>query len=402
MDLEYLVKKGIKQSEIRHKKRIGEIAEGITGRHKNILKFYNILKDSFKNYNYDYLIYLPCMPKSSAEIVSILSRNGERPGIRVPMSHEDIFDKIKDLNSLFDSNDKICASCDLASDKCEYYSGIFSFSEMTWKNEPLMIGNLLAEFIELSDMPHAHVFIKMLRIPQDSLLSQVPRYQIYNGLLIVTNGSRFDNSENALCHEIQNSYKNILKNFEKNLQNCSWDNLDVIDIDSEKKDNDIDYPKSLYPNYLPPKLQNAAINGDSEKKAILRDLAVEHSIIIKGDEIIKGDKYVMSGQAASIGPNAHVHNMNWIQLWEKSSENIELSKLADELEELRSKMRQEDATAEQDLAVGEVAKAQIAAKSGNGAKALEHLKAAGNKALSCAEKIGVPVAIAAIKASLGL
>lgn len=133
---------------------------------------------------------------------------------------------------------------------------------------------------------------------------------------------------------------------------------------------------------------------------------IQATIIVKEGEIITGDKYEVSGQVGAMGQNAHAHDMNWIQLWQQLAKEIDMLKLADELKTLRSKMHQEGiasgTTAEQDLAIGEVANAQIAAEKGDGSRALEHLRAAGKWALSCAEKISVPVAVAAIKAAMGL
>jgi hypothetical protein len=56
---------------------------------------------------------------------------------------------------------------------------------------------------------------------------------------------------------------------------------------------------------------------------------------------------------------------------------------------------------EHDITVSEVAKAEQAAKTGNGAKALEYLKSAGKWAFDTAKKIGTSVAAEAIKKSMG-
>lgn len=124
------------------------------------------------------------------------------------------------------------------------------------------------------------------------------------------------------------------------------------------------------------------------------------SINLYGGDNIR-DKYSIN-QAGAVGPNANARDMNWIQIWEKSKGKIELDELIQELEKIRPIMHQEAVTGEQQIAVGEVAKAQEAAKNGNGPQVLEHLKATGKMALPYAEKIGVPVAIEAIKASIGL
>ena len=52
-------------------------------------------------------------------------------------------------------------------------------------------------------------------------------------------------------------------------------------------------------------------------------------------EVVMGDQYNVSGQAGAVGPNAHAHDMSFQQLWNKASSEIDLSKLASELRELR-------------------------------------------------------------------
>ena len=61
-------------------------------------------------------------------------------------------------------------------------------------------------------------------------------------------------------------------------------------------------------------------------------------------------------------------------------------------------MKQEnEGTDEQDEAIGAVVAAQKAAAKGDGQTVLQHLKAAGKWTLGVAEKIGVAVAMEAIK-----
>lgn len=54
------------------------------------------------------------------------------------------------------------------------------------------------------------------------------------------------------------------------------------------------------------------------------------------------------------------------------------------------------------MAIGAVATAEAAAKTGNGPKALEYLKKAGNWAFDVATKIGTDIAAAALKSSMGM
>jgi uncharacterized protein YjbI with pentapeptide repeats len=111
-----------------------------------------------------------------------------------------------------------------------------------------------------------------------------------------------------------------------------------------------------------------------------------------------GDTY-NTGQAGAVGPNAHAHDMTFQQVQNQGA--LDLPRLAEELARLRAAMKQEtEGTAEQDEAIGEVAKAEKAAGQGDDRTMLQHLKAAGKWTLGIAEKIGVAVAAEAIKRAM--
>ena len=118
-------------------------------------------------------------------------------------------------------------------------------------------------------------------------------------------------------------------------------------------------------------------------------------------ELNVGDHYKV-GQAGAVGPNAHSHDLSFQQVWNEASSGINIGALSEELALLRPAMKAAATTAEQDVAVGEIALAEVAAKKHDGPTALKHLKKAGKWALEVAEKIGVGVATAAIKASIGV
>lgn len=129
---------------------------------------------------------------------------------------------------------------------------------------------------------------------------------------------------------------------------------------------------------------------------------VEHfvnQLIIK--EQIMGDKYIV-GQAGTVGPQAKAHHINLNQVWENTQQNLDLSQLAEELSNLRLQLDREETELDDHDTVGVLARAEAAAKAGDGPKALQHLARAGNWALKIAEKIGAEVATKAIKLSLGL
>jgi hypothetical protein len=94
--------------------------------------------------------------------------------------------------------------------------------------------------------------------------------------------------------------------------------------------------------------------------------------------------------------------MTFQQIWSQSKGELDLRTLATELAQLHTAMRESATSAEHDAAIGEVAVAEVAATEGNGPTTLEHLKKAGRWALDVATEIGVSVAGAALKTSLGL
>jgi len=116
-------------------------------------------------------------------------------------------------------------------------------------------------------------------------------------------------------------------------------------------------------------------------------------------EQIMGDKYEV-GQAGAVGPNAHGHDMQFNQIWHKSSEQIDLSQLHNELSVLRNELKNQAATPEQDIVVGSIAEAELAAKEGNGPQVMKHLARAGKWAIEVAETIGTRVAAEVIAKSI--
>jgi hypothetical protein len=138
-------------------------------------------------------------------------------------------------------------------------------------------------------------------------------------------------------------------------------------------------------------------NVDSSRiRKYQEDLGFEVNLNIQ--RLIMGDNYSAGqGQVGAMGPNSQATG----NTFQQCQSNIDLPSLAHELETLRIVMRKEAIIPEHDIAIGEVAAAQTAAAQGNGAKALEHLKSAGQWALDVSTKIGIGVAIAAIKTALG-
>lgn len=119
-------------------------------------------------------------------------------------------------------------------------------------------------------------------------------------------------------------------------------------------------------------------------------------------EVVMGDQYHIEGPSVAVGRGAMAVDNEVLQLWHRAGEGrIDLAALGDELDQLRSALKAEAATPEQDLAVAEVAAAELAARGNDGQLAFHHLKRAGSWALDTANKIGIGVATAALKAVLG-
>ena len=111
----------------------------------------------------------------------------------------------------------------------------------------------------------------------------------------------------------------------------------------------------------------------------------------------KGDTFNIHGQAGAVGPGAQARN----NIFQQIQAGIDLPKLAEELGRLRNTMKGEGAgTREQDKAIGVVADAEEAAANGDGPAALQYLKSAGEWTLGVAEKIGVPLAVEALKRAM--
>lgn len=114
-----------------------------------------------------------------------------------------------------------------------------------------------------------------------------------------------------------------------------------------------------------------------------------------------GDNY-KAGQVGAQGKYAHAHDMVFNQIWEKNKDSLDLNKLSAQLSELREALAKEARNQQDYIEIGNVASAELEVSNGNGAEALKYLEKTGEWTLGVAEKIGVGLAIAAIKASLGV
>jgi hypothetical protein len=108
------------------------------------------------------------------------------------------------------------------------------------------------------------------------------------------------------------------------------------------------------------------------------------------------------GQVFQVKDHSHVDGLHVNQTINQIDKSIDLAQLASELSILREKMLAEVRELSQVISVGDVAKAEQAAKDKDPSKVAEYLKSAGKWALDTAAKVGVPLAIAAIKQATGL
>lgn len=155
--------------------------------------------------------------------------------------------------------------------------------------------------------------------------------------------------------------------------------------------NPADFSKGVLQSGLVFEIQNSQKKDD-----------ISNKFYIEKGELTMGDTYI-AGQAGAIGPNSHAHDMTFFNLiWEQSKSNIDLNQLAQELNELRLNLKEKSGTVEQDATVGEIASAEMAAKSSDGPTLMKHLSRAGKWAFDVATEIGVVLAAETIKKSLGL
>jgi hypothetical protein len=231
-------------------------------------------------------------------------------------------------------------------------------------------------------------------------------YQTNLAISILTSNSKFDNYvlgilQSSLIPTITLSIGDypLIDNIPKEYQRRIITNNNVInDIDIISKqinlfeEDFIEIDSSSKVSKYADKLSDSNFeNGKYTHK--FRD------IIIK--EINMGDKYE-AGQVGAQGANASAYNSTFNQVLQKNENKLDLEALRKDLLDLRISMQKEATTAEHFSEIGTIANAEIEAKNGNTSKSLEYLSKTGKWSLEVAEKIGVGVATAAIKATLGI
>jgi hypothetical protein len=134
---------------------------------------------------------------------------------------------------------------------------------------------------------------------------------------------------------------------------------------------------------------------------IRRQILTRVTTYIENCTITMDTYNISGGQQGAVGPHANVSGNTFTQV-HPTLAPAELAQLATELEQLRVALLSRAKTAEETLAAGKVAEAQIAAKDADSNKVVAALKSAGKFALDVAKDIGVSVAAEVIKRALHL
>ncbi|HKX26909.1 MAG TPA: pentapeptide repeat-containing protein [Blastocatellia bacterium] len=106
------------------------------------------------------------------------------------------------------------------------------------------------------------------------------------------------------------------------------------------------------------------------------------------------------GPASAAGPSPQLQEAAFRRIGSQIESSIDIGRLVEELAALRQAMSHEALEAEQYVAVGNVAKAEQAAKVRDSAKMAENLRAAGGWALEIASRVGATLAAKAIRHSI--
>jgi len=117
--------------------------------------------------------------------------------------------------------------------------------------------------------------------------------------------------------------------------------------------------------------------------------------------IIHGDQYINYGQAGAIGPHS-AGTLNYQQQWGAIQNQVDLSALAVELEQLKKHVKQTASSTEDFRQLAILSEAEESAKRQNGGKVLEVLSKAGKGLLDVAKEISKDLAAKMIAKSLGM
>lgn len=113
------------------------------------------------------------------------------------------------------------------------------------------------------------------------------------------------------------------------------------------------------------------------------------------------DRY-SAEQVGAQGPSASATHVSFTQSWDEISDDVDIQTLAAQLAELQNQLKSLASEPDHYDVIGDVARAQNAARQNDGPGTLRHLASAGKWALDLGIKIGAGLAVAAAKAKLGI
>ena len=114
-----------------------------------------------------------------------------------------------------------------------------------------------------------------------------------------------------------------------------------------------------------------------------------------------GDQY-SAEQVAAMGSNARADNISFTQSWNEIRDDVDLQGLAAQLAELQGQLKSLASKGEHYDAIGDVARAENAARENDGPSVLRHLASAGKWVLGQGIKVGADLAVAYGKAQIGM
>jgi hypothetical protein len=197
------------------------------------------------------------------------------------------------------------------------------------------------------------------------------------------------------------------------------ESIGLISFDSPYGFNSINHPKTLrlvyYETQVEIEFSNDENNSLAHGKVILTQIGKELAPLcgsVKSDEYLHyilnewqrmGYKTWVPEQINAMDSNNYAHDTVLRQTLKQGGDSFDFVVLASELAQLRKAITNvQDSSPQAAVAVGEVAKAEIAAGEKNESEVMRHLKAAGKYAMETATKMGTSVAAEVIKKSMGM
>ena len=86
------------------------------------------------------------------------------------------------------------------------------------------------------------------------------------------------------------------------------------------------------------------LEGEREalERCFNRALDKPRNYIAHAETVEMGDTYEIKGQAGAVGPSSHAHDINFNQVWNDISKNVDLTKLWEELSILKEAIQKRE------------------------------------------------------------